>query len=153
MNDDLDLSLNWETVELNLEGSKVDYNMLRVKIWGSPSLSELLAFMGDINDATKDFKGDYISLTDFTKLDAGLLLESIISISMSKSLKKLIGVKNKAKISFVLFGEDSETALLKRKLEDLNKKSDDGDYAYNYVFIEDEKMIKQICEEKLASVN
>jgi hypothetical protein len=71
--------------------------------------------MGEISNATQGKKEDYISLTDFTKLDAGFLVESILSVSMGKSLKKLIGVKNKAKLSFVLLGEDSKMTTLKKK--------------------------------------
>ncbi|MEI7579021.1 MAG: Fic family protein [bacterium] len=90
MEENNNLSVEWETIELNIKGSIVNYPLLMVKIWGKQNLVNMLKLTCHINEMANNVKTDYISLTDFTKLDTGTLMKSIISISMNKSFLALI---------------------------------------------------------------
>lgn len=148
MQEDGELSLHWESITLNIHGNSIQYPLLIVKIWGSPGLAELLKFMKNINEATKNIDKDYISLTDFTHLDVSTLLETLMSLS--QSLKALIGVKNPAKLSFVLLGSGKEMEEMKEHLEKLNTKELTYDYSYKYVFIKSMDELKERTEEILS---
>lgn len=151
MDSNKDLSIKWEKLKLDINDSSLEYPLLVVKIWGSPNLGEIFRFMKQIDKATEDIDKEYISLTDFTNLNVGALLESILSISMSDALKKLIGVRNKSRLSFVLIGKDTKMKRLRRRLESLNKEKIKGNYAYNYVFIESKDELKKRAEELLSN--
>jgi len=144
------LSAEWETIKLEINGPPVEYPLMVVKIWGNPSLSALLKLMGAIKQMARSTSKEYISLTDLTHLNAGFLLESVLSLSMSASLKVLIGVKNKAKLSFVLLGRDTNMETLKKKLLNLNTMKANQDYTYRYLFIENKDQIKALAEKILS---
>lgn len=144
-----DISVNWDKVRLNVKGKETEYPLFRVKIWGSPKLSELFSLMNKINKATDGVEKEYISITDFTNLDASKLLEALIPISMSKSLKTLIGVHNQARLSIVVLGNQPNMKKLRKRLIQMNEKTDESDYQYNYVFIKTENLLKKKAEELL----
>jgi hypothetical protein len=150
MKKEKDLSIKWETIDIKIKDTVVQYPLLIVKIWGNPNLSELLKLMDEIRKTTNNQRDEYLSLTDVTNLEVGFVLESIISISMSKALKNLIGVKNKARLSFVLLGKDSDKQQLKKRLEDINVKKDKQDYSYTYIFIEKRNRMRKMIEEILS---
>jgi len=143
------LIIAWDKLTLNINGGVVDYPLLRVKISGDPSLVELIRFMRKIESFTEDFKDDYISITDFTNLTPNKITESLISLSSNPIVRTMTFVSNQSKISFVLLGKDSKLTVLRKRLEDANKATEENAYSYNYRFIEEESQMVRIMEEFL----
>lgn len=149
-NSNTGLSIEWDNLDLNINGETRKYPLLKVVIWGSLKLSEVLTFMDKIKEETETFTEEYISSTDIINLKPSKLLEWILNITTSNSIKFLIGVQNAAKLSFVILGKDSEMKQLRKRLESLNDINDEDDYSYNYIFIEEETELKNLAEKALS---
>ncbi len=143
------LIIKWDKLKLNINGKFVDYPMLRVKFLGDPSFVDLMMSMVKIESFTENFKEDYISITDFTELIPNKIIESLISFSSNRVLRSITFVSNQSKMSFVLLGKDSKLTILKKRLEDVNKATEEKDYSYNYRFIEEESQMSALAEEYL----
>lgn len=133
-------------------GKKNSYPLLTVTISGAPRLTDILEMMKRIKDTTRDIKEEYISVTDFSKLDISNFLTRILFTGLERMYKHMLFVQNPAVISFVILGAGQEmTGSMKNKLKEINESSKENVPKYNYVFINDPKKIPQIAGKLLAS--
>lgn len=126
---------------------------MEVNISGTPSLPEILAMMKEINTLSEAIKGDYISITDMTKLDINKFIRSIILHGMESTYKSLLSVKNAAVLSFVVLGDNQEEqGYLSKSLENINETSTSKgeNYKFKYVFVKSKEEIPEIAESLLS---
>lgn len=130
-----------------------NYPLMDIKIFGVPSLPEIIRLMGDIKGIIKVTKGDYISVTDLTELSINQFLSKIILKGMESAYKSAIGVGRPSVISFVVLSDKQEYAsILSNTLQTINTQKVDAskDYKYRYYFVKDKGEIKGIAEQILA---
>ncbi len=147
------LTVKTEKITLNINDDVKEYPLLKVVISGKPKISDIVELIFNIEKEVNQIGSDYLSVTDFTSLDIGQFVEKILSMTIDKYLKNLVHIKNSAKISFVLLGDDSKMDILRKKLEKINEEKTDKDYSYNYFFIKDLEEVKEIAERELEHLN
>lgn len=123
--------------------------MLRVTISGMPTIGEIAALMKQIRLVTSNIKGDYISVTDLTKLEVNKIFESFILFGMEKSYKIFLSVKNQAIMSFVILGKKDNNRFMSDTLKRINNDKVKENYAYQYFFLEDESRVSELVEKGL----
>lgn len=148
-------SIEMNSIDLDLKkGSKpTNYQKMEVEIHGTPSLPEIIHLMGDIKAIIKVTKGDYISVTDLTKLSINKFLGKIILSGMESAYKLALGVGRPSVISFVILGNGQEYAgVLSNTLQNINTQKIDTtkDYKYRYYFVEKREQIRAIAEQILT---
>lgn len=137
-------TLKMETIRI----LEQDYPILYVSIFDTPSLTEIVSLMKEINKQTSDIKEKYISVTDVSRMRIGDFLMSIIMYGMKSKYKSVVSVKNPAAVSFVIVGSSKqEEALIKDTLKSINEinSEDSKEYKYNYVFIKDKEEIYNLA--------
>ena len=131
------------------KGSRI-YPLMDIVIHGVPSLPEIIRLMGDIKKEIKEIKGDYISVTDLTKLSISQFLSRIILKGMERAYKSALGVGRASIISFVVLSDKQEyAAVLSNTLQNINdqKVNTGKDYKYRYYFVKSKEEIKPIAEQ------
>lgn len=119
---------------------------MNVIISAEPNLKDVFGLMATINKLADKIQGDYISVTDLSKLSVNSFLKSLIIYGMEHTYKSFLAVRHKAIISFVLLGEDEKS---NQKIVNSLKSINDYDkqkYAYRYFFIKDINQVKSIAE-------
>lgn len=140
----------WDTIEITIDDEQVSYPILVTKFAGNPSISEIRQYIKDLNEETKEVKQDYLSATDFKDITLNKFLESFIIYGMEATIKGLLKVKNKAKISFLILGASPKWKNLENTLKRINDE-DSGDYKYSYVAINDVDEIEEKAAEILTN--
>jgi len=139
------LSISYERID------NKEITIMNVVFVGTPGIGEVISLMKEINTMANGIKGDYISVTDFTKLSINKLLRSIILHGMEATYKSLLSVKHPALYSFVVLGSDNSKNSIDT-LESINQKKSNGpsDYNYRYVFVKSADEVSPIIGKLLA---
>ena len=128
------------------------FPIMDIAIFGVPSLSDVINLMNDIKNAIKEIEGDYISLTDLSRLTINKFFSRIILSGMESTYKSLVSVGRQSIISFVILGENQENkSFLENTLKNINEQkiNTEKDYKYRYYFVKSKEEIKTIAEQIL----
>lgn len=144
------INLKEVTLDQGPEKGMVKYPLLEVEISGSPNIGKVSEIMKEIQSVTSDITEEYISVTDFRRLDISNFFRKILFSGMEVAYKYLLSVDNPAVLSFVVLpaGQQMSTAM-KEKLETINS-AEEHPQKYNYVFVSDPKVIPEIAAKILA---
>ena len=147
-------SIAMSQVELSSKESSVSkiYPVMDIAIFGTPSLLDIINLMNDIKSSIKEIEGDYISITDLSKLIINKFFSKIILSGMESTYKSLVSVGRQSIISFVVLGETQEYKdTLSNTLHNINEQKIDTekDYKYRYYFVKSKEEIKAIAQQIL----
>lgn len=136
---------------VQLDSGTKTYPCMNVTIAGTPSLSDISKLMQLINTATETIQGEYISVTDLSKLAVSKFLSNLEIHGMESTYKSLVAVKNPSIISFVILGDSQQySGLLKETLTNINaQNAETAKYQYKYVFVENAEAIPQMAAKVL----
>lgn len=144
------LSASITTIDINSSDEKETKHVpvLNVLIADTPSIIQIKHLMDNIRELSSSILGDYIAVTDLSKLSINTFFRSLILQGMETAYKSFISVPHQARISFVILGDDDKrldkliTASLKRINDDIAKQ----DYEYNYFFIQNNSQVPEIVK-------